>query len=306
MSSSLLKAMLAFFIWGLFPIYFNLIKQISPLTTVVYRVLFCFIFSLVFILIFRQSKQLKELLFKGKHKKKIFLAGLLIGTNWFIFVFAVSQSEVLETSLGYYLSPLLSIFIGIFLLKEKVDKVQKIAIFLLCLAIAYKIYAFGKLPWISLALALTFSYYGFVKKQIPSKALPSFSLETLFILPFSFSVWIIFNYFFYPDHNLASLAESLLGFTKIEGLLLMLQGMVSLVPLLLFASSVKKLSLSTLGYVNFITPTMSFLLGIFYFKEDFLVNDLITFSIIWLALLLINLKNIPLLRKMRKNVEKNS
>ncbi len=294
MNSPLVKATLAFIAWGLFPIYFDLIKHIPALTTIVYRLLFCFIFTACLVLIFKKTKEFKEIIFKGKYKKKILLAGFFISANWLIYVYAVSTHHVLETSLGYYLAPLISIFIGIFFLKEKVNKAEKIGIFLLCLAIAYKIYSFGKIPWVALGLAMAFACYGFVKKQIPADALPGFSLEALFIMPFSFAIWGVFNYFFFPEHDLA---KSLLNFSTLEEVLLILQGVVSIIPLLLFASSVKKLPLSLVGYLTFIAPTMGFFLGIFYLEEEFVLNDMITFAFIWSGLLIISLKDTRLFQK---------
>ena len=165
-NQAILKSVAAFTIWGLFPLYYALLSEVSSFIVVIARIISAFVLMLFVIALLGKQKLFLGL-FKDKRKwQRVLLAGILIGVNWFIFIYAVAIDEVLETSLGYYISPLLSIFLGIFFLKEEVNQKQKIAIALLVLAILYKIYVFEGLPWISLSLALSFSLYGLVKKNL--------------------------------------------------------------------------------------------------------------------------------------------
>ncbi len=302
-NQAILKSVAAFTIWGLFPLYYALLSDISSFIVVIARIISAFVLMLFVIALLGKQKLFLDL-FKDKRKwQRVLLAGILIGVNWFIFIYAVAIDEVLETSLGYYISPLLSIFLGIFFLKEEVNQKQKIAIALLVLAILYKIYVFAGLPWISLSLALSFSLYGLVKKNLQWDTLASFSLEMFFLLPLG--LMGIFIITLTGNHEMLTEIFAPMdksgdkdgGGDALKNILLLAgTGITSAIPLLLFSSSVKKINLFVVGLLNFITPSISFLLGLFYFKEKFILADFITFSLIWLALAIINFD-----RLMRRN-----
>ena len=226
----------------------------------------------------------------GRSALAMIAASLLISLNWFTYIWAVTNERILETSLGYYINPLITVLLGIAVLKERLPFWQLIAFLLAALGVLYMTFQFGSLPWISLALALTFGLYGLVKKSTCLSALSSITLETLLVIPVALGYLI----------RLYANEGGALQILNIKITLLLLgSGAVTALPLLLFSAGVKLMPLSAAGFFQYLSPTISLFIGIFMFNETFTAVHAITFACIWLALLLYSLSHAGLLPEKR-------
>lgn len=265
----------AYIIWGLFPIYFHFLNKVAPLQILMHRIIWCFLFVLILMAVLKRTTSIKTLIANSTLRYGLMVSSLLIAANWIIFIWAVGQGRVLESSLGYFLTPLVSVFLARLVLKESLDIYRWIAIGLALVGVGWQIFQLGHLPWVSLSLALSFGLYGLVRKRLPVDSLTGLWAETLFLLPLAllYWVWLIAqgqNQFF---------SEGTLSTT-----LLIASGAVTAIPLLLFAMAAQKLTLTTLGFLIYINPTMQFFTAILYFKEPFDTHKLISFLFIWVAL----------------------
>lgn len=272
----IMTALTAFLIWGNFPFYFKLLDTYHAIEVIFHRVFWTFIL-LFFVMIITKRIQ-PFLLLKQQPKWLLFtcLSGILITTNWLTYVWAVNTDHILEASLGYYISPLTGILLSFFLLKEKLRQWQFIAIMLASLAVIIQIIWLGKIPYISLLLAGSFSIYGVMQRKTPLDAISVLFFETLFVLPFGF--WWL---------SQADVASSRLDFWLSSDIwLLMLAGPITLVPLLLYNKSTKMVSFNTLSFMNYLSPSMIFLSAVLYYQEPFDMKRLFVFGLIWLGLLI--------------------
>jgi chloramphenicol-sensitive protein RarD len=277
MNSGNLFAFFAFLIWGLFPLYFRLLQTVPALELVAHRIVWsCLLLVLVFTLL-RGWKALG----RDVARPRIILfhvgSAAMIGLNWFIYVWAVNNNLVLESSLGYFLNPLLNIVLGVLFFRERLHKTQWLAVALaaagiLTLAIAERI-----VPWVALSLAASFGTYGVMKKITPVRSQYGLFLETLFLaIPAGILLYKVAQ----PGSSGWQLADGL------HKALLVVTGIVTVVPTLLFALAATRIPLSRLGFLQFLTPTISFLLGVFLYHEPFPLPMRIAFACIWVALAL--------------------
>jgi chloramphenicol-sensitive protein RarD len=206
------------------------------------------------------------------------LTSLLISANWLIFIWAVAQHRVMEASLGYYMTPLVSLLLARVLLKEALHPLQAVAGGLAAVAVGWELFSLGSFPWVSLSLALSFGFYGLVRKRYPVDGLNGLTVETMLIFPLAIS-WLVWQ-FMSPAYELD------FGGDLTTTLLLVASGIMTAIPLLLFAAAAKRLDLSVVGFIMYINPTMQFLIAVLIFKEDFPPQRLVTFLFIWTALVL--------------------
>lgn len=279
----------AFVFWGLIPIYFKATSSAPSYEILLHRVVWSVVF-LFFILWFK--KDFKKALILAQNKKAsayLFASSLVIAFNWLTFIWAVEHNKIIETSLGYYINPLVMIFFGIVFLKEIPTFKQKIAIAIAFFAVCYQIYMLGNFPLVSIILAITFPVYGLLRKQINVGSLVGLFIETLFLLPLALLFWF---YLFQTGENHFSLASN----TNLS-LLLMLAGVITVLPLLAFNSAATRLRLSTIGYLQYIGPSVSMLLAVFVYDEPLSKEKLITFSLIWIALFIVSLDSLKIKSK---------
>lgn len=277
-----MTALVAFLIWGNFPFYFKQLGQYHAIEIIFHRVFWTFVLLLFVMILTKRIEPLQ--LFRQQPKWLLFtlISGLLITTNWLTYVWAVNANLILEASLGYYISPLTGILLSFFVLKEKLRKWQLIAIMLATLAVLMQIIWLGKLPWVSLILALSFSIYGVMQRKTPLDAVSVLFFETLLMLPFGF--WWLSN---------VNVASSQMGFWLSSDIwFLMLAGPITLVPLLLYNKSTKMVSFNLLNFMNYLTPSMIFLSAVFYYHEPFDVRRLFVFGLIWLGLFIFSVDTI--------------
>ena len=277
-------AVLSYFLWGILPLYWKLLSAVNPLHILAFRILFSLIFTGSILL---AGKNFNWLVFFRNRRDGILIisAGLIISFNWGLYVWSVNNGFTIEAALGYYINPLLSVVLGLCVFREKINILQTIAFILAVIGVVILVIFTGKPPWISLALAFTFAFYGLVKKTIKLSALESLGSETLvaspvslILLTFSFGMGAKFT----GLQGLSYLSE-LPVFTLI---FLPLCGIVTALPLYLFAKGVKILPLSTICFLQFLAPTLTFLTGIFIFRESFPPHNFIVFGFIWAAVIL--------------------
>jgi chloramphenicol-sensitive protein RarD len=280
MKKGILYALGAYVTWGLFPIYWKLLAGVPALQLLGHRIVWSFLLLFGIILIVRQGK-----IFRAALNWRVLLiysvAGILIAINWLTYVWAVGAGYIVESSLGYFINPLLSVLLGVIFLRERLRPLQWLPIGLAAAGVLYLTFAYGSLPWVALTLAFSFGLYGLVKKTAPLGALHGLTLETgLLFLPAL--GYLIFDEISGPG---AFLHSSLTVDFMLVG-----AGLVTVAPLILFASAVKRIPLTLIGVLQYINPTMQFLLGVVIFKEPFDHHRLIGFGVVWVALILFGLE----------------
>ena len=280
----------AYATWGLFPLYWKLLTGVPALQLIGHRVVWSCLLLVAIVVATRQSSAF----IKRSLDRRVLLifggAGVLIGINWLIYVWAVNAGFIVETSLGYFINPLVSILLGVFVLGEKLRIGQWIPIGLAAAGVLYLTFAYGSLPWISLALACTFGFYGFVKKVAPLGALQGLALETLLLFVPAIA------YLAFED--VAGRGAFLHG-SRLNDALMVGSGIVTTVPLLLFAGAARRISLTSIGLFQYIAPTFQFLIGVFVFHEPFTRSRFVGFLMVWVALAISAVENAMVLRAQR-------
>jgi len=282
----------AYLLWGLFPLYWKMIQYVSSEEILASRVIWSFILTLIFVLLLKQGKILiadfKELWRHQKSFWSLFFAAYLVSLNWFIYIWAVNHDHIVQTSLGYYMNPIISVLLGIIFLKERLSKTQIIAFSLAAMGVSILCVSYGQIPWIAIGLALSFGIYGLLKKQIVLDATRGLVIETMFILP----VALIYYVYLYFQGNM-----SFFHVDMKTNLFLIGTGIVTAIPLILFATGAQNIPLYLVGFIQYISPTMTLLLGVIVYHESFGGTELISFSFIWFALVIFSISTIAEVRK---------
>jgi chloramphenicol-sensitive protein RarD len=280
----------AFLSWGILPLYWHFLEHVPALTILAHRIVWSFIFIAILITYNKQWAQVARIIQQGKTILAIIGCSVFISANWFIYIWAVNHGHVIETSLGYYINPLLSITFGMLFLRERLDRWATFALICAASGVLIQIIAFGQVPWVSLSLALSFAIYGLLKKLLQVEAAISLALETLIMLPFAAGFLIYLE--------LAG-GESLTQQSTGSVLLLIGSGLVTALPLLWFAQGTNRIKLVTVGFLQYLAPTIGLLLGIFFFHEHFSHADMVSFGFIWLAIVLYSLGQLGGFRRKR-------
>lgn len=277
MRSGILYASLAFLCWGLFPIYFHTLDEVPPLQILAHRMLWSLAFLLIVLLLRRQWGWLRTV-----RQPRVFwsfvASAVLLSGNWLTYIWAVKNNHVIEASLGYFINPLVNIILGYVILKERMRPAQWAAIAMAASGVLWLTVQSGSVPWIALILALSFGAYGLLRKTAALGALEGLSFETIVLFPLAavYVTWLTIN-----GQNVFLTTES-----DTTRWLLIMAGPFTAVPLLLFATGARKIPLSILGLLQYISPTLQFLLGVMLFKEAFTLDRLVGFMLIWGALIL--------------------
>jgi len=274
--SGIIYTLFSFIIWGLLPIYWKLFQNVKAFDILIYRIIWSFVFLIILTIILKKFNIFK-LLCNVKSFFSLLLSGFVIGINWFLFIYAINTDHVVETSLGYYINPLISIFFGLIFLKEKLTKLQWIALIMAFISVFYLTVNYGKFPWFAVLISISFATYGLLKKIFKYETLAGLTIETMVLFPLALIFLII---------SLKTKTSSITLLTPFFHFLLILSGIVTVVPLALFAMGTKRIPLSTVGFIQYIAPTFMLLQGIFIYHENFSITHLISFSLIWSALIL--------------------
>ena len=275
---SLVAILICYFSWGLFPIYFKLLKSIGAYEVLAMRILCSFIFMILVVGAAKNKKTIFEEIKKIWGNKKSFLllvlASFLITGNWLTYIIAVNTNHVLEASFGYYLNPIVTIILAVVFLKEKLTRTQTIACLFVGGSLLYLFISLGSLPWISIMLAFTFGLYSLCKKKIVLSPKASLLIETAIVSPIAI---------IYMGYLASNNSVTFHTFGTDTLIYLLLSGVITAVPLMLFAKGATDIPLYMLGILQYLPPTMQFFIGIFVYGEELSVQKLISFSIIWVA-----------------------
>lgn len=272
----------AYVLWGFFPIYWKFLHVVPALQVIGHRIGWSFAVLLVYILATRQWQEFRSVAFNMKTILMYAVAGILLSINWLIYVWGVNAGFIVETSLGYFINPLLSVLMGVIFLRERLRPTQWIPVVIAAIGVIYLTTVYGRLPWIALSLALSFGFYGLVKKLAPLGSLYGLTLETGIVFPIAL-IYLVFLQ--------AKGAGAFLHSGSTVDLFLMGAGIVTTIPLLMFASAAKQIPLTMVGILQYIAPTLQFLIGVFVYKEPFDQAHLIGFGIVWVALVIFWVEN---------------
>lgn len=277
MNRGILSGLGAYLIWGFIPVYFKLLQAVPAVEIMFHRVIWSLILLMVLITLRQQWTPLRQALRQPRLLGIYSLSALLLAANWWIYIYGVNAGQVVETSLGYFINPLLSVALGVIFLGERPRPLQWLPVGLATLGVLYLTLQYGRLPWIALSLAFSFGFYGLIKKVAPLGSLNGLTLETLllslpalgYLLALEFSGQGVF-----------------LHTTWENNLLLVLVGIVTAVPLLLYGVAARSIPLWMLGLLQYLAPTCQFLVGVLLYKEPFSPAQMVGFGIIWVALLI--------------------
>jgi chloramphenicol-sensitive protein RarD len=281
MNKGILYGIGAYLAWGFFPIYWKFLHHVPAIQLIGHRIIWSCLLLIGVILLTKQWPDFRKTL-NARVLRIYTFAALLIGVNWLIYVWAVNADFIVETSLGYFINPLLSVLMGVIFLKERLRLAQWIPVGLAAIGVTYLTFVYGRPPYIALSLALSFGLYGLVKKLSPLGSLYGLTIETAIL----FIPALIYLIVVQAGGSAAFLHTGL-----VSDLLMVGAGLVTTVPLLMFASAARSIPLWVVGLLQYIAPTLQFLLGVFFYKEPFSHNQLIGFSIVWMALIIFIVEN---------------
>ncbi|MBI5823684.1 MAG: EamA family transporter RarD [Chloroflexi bacterium] len=283
MNKGILSGIAAYALWGFFPIYWKLLHDVPALQLLGHRIGWSFGLLMLYILLTKQWNDFRTLAFHRKTIGIYAVAGVLLSLNWLVYVWGVNAGFIIETSLGYFINPLLSVLFGVLFLRERLRPMQWVPVVIAAIGVIYLTVTYGSLPWIALSLAVTFGLYGLVKKLSPLGSVYGLTLETGIVFP------IALIYLTVIQSN--GTGAFLHGGLTVD-VLLVGAGIVTTIPLLMFASAAKQIPLNMIGVLQYFAPTIQFLIGVFVYKEPFDTTRLIGFSIVWLALVIFWVENL--------------
>jgi chloramphenicol-sensitive protein RarD len=278
----------AFLIWGISPLYWKLLMAVPALEIAAHRVVWSFLIVIPFILTTRRRKELLLALTNPRSMTLLVVTSLLVGCNWLVYIWAINNGHLLQASLGYYINPLVNVLLGTLFLKERLRVFQVFAVILAGTGVLYLTIVYGQFPWIACILALTFGFYGLIRKTINVGSLVGLAMET-FLLTVPALGYLIFV----DLHGAGAFGN---GPLRID-LLLAGTSVITATPLLLFAMSARRVKLTTLGFLQYIGPSGMFLMAIFIFLEPFRPEQLVSFVLIWAALVLYSIDSVIHFRK---------
>ncbi|MCO4810177.1 MAG: EamA family transporter RarD [Gammaproteobacteria bacterium] len=274
--SGVLFGLIAYSLWGVFPVYFKWIEAVAPTEVLVHRVIWAVPFGALMIFARRQWPEVRAAFVDRSVLAWLTLAALCISINWLIYIWAVQNERIFEASLGYYINPLIYVAVGVVLLGERLRRAQIIAVVMAFIGVSYLTISGGVFPWVALSLASLFTAYGVIRKQVAIGAMPGLFIETSLLFPFA-AAWL--------GILLLTGDASFAAGDSNQSFLLMMGGPITVMPLLLFALSAKRLTLTTIGFMQFLAPTLQFFTGLYY-GETLSAAHIVCFSFIWMAVAL--------------------
>ena len=272
-----LLALAAFTMWGIAPVYFKQLIHIDAQEILAQRIIWAVIFLIIVSLFSSQLHKTIAILKQPKQLALLSVSACLLGFNWGLFIWSVNNNHMLEASLGYYVNPLINVLMGYLFLSERLRKRQGLAVALALSGVLIQLISFGSVPYIALSLAVSFAIYGLLHKKTHIESIPGLLIEALILLPFAILYWIFME---------PSATSNMLNNSTSTNLLLLSAGIVTTLPLLCFTGAAKRLQYSTLGFIQYIGPSLMFILAVNFYGETLGLKEMITFGFIWLALLL--------------------
>ena len=273
-SSGLVYALLCYSFWGVFPLYWKLLSYVPAQQILAHRIIWSLLF-LMLILAWRRDRLFIKYLTHRRTLFTLLLTSALIGGNWFTYIYAVNSNHIVDASLGYYINPIVNITLGVVFLKERLSRLQILAVVFAFAGVAYLTLHLGRLPLISLFLAFSFGIYGLLRKKANLQSMPGLVVETLLLTPFA--LW----YLWYVN---VQAIDAGVTYSLLTGFLLILAGPVTALPMFWFGIAATRIPLSTLGFMQYLAPTLQLLIGIFVFGEVFNTAYMISFGLVWIGL----------------------
>jgi len=275
-------ALLAFSAWGFLPIYWKLLDTIPSLEILAHRMVWSVLFLLGLLAVQKRLGEFRDLLKNPIYIWMLLGTAVLLGINWFVYIYGVNTNQIVETSLGYYINPLFNVLLGAIFLKERLNFWQSLALGMATLGVLNFLWYFDSLPWIALSLAFTFSFYGLLRKMMPVKPLVGLFVETVLLSPFAVVMIVVWN---------------LDGTGNIGGewsnvILLVGAGVVTSLPLLWFTNAGKRLRYTTLGFIHYMTPSIQLVIGVYLYNEPFTSTHAVTFGLIWTGLIIYSINTL--------------
>lgn len=287
--SGVILGLLAYTMWGVFPVYFKWIETVAPTEVLVHRVIWAVPFGALIIMARRQWRDVRTAFSDRAMLFWLALAALSISANWLIYIWAVQNERIFEASLGYYINPLMYVAVGVVMLGERLRRLQAAAVVLASIGVAYLTLSGGMFPWVALSLAALFTAYGVIRRQVAIGAMPGLFIETTMLFPFAIA-WLLFL----MAGQRASFGAGDTGLS----MLLVMGGPITVMPLLLFAIAAKRVSLTTLGFMQFVAPTLQFFTGLYY-GEKLTPAHIVCFGFIWAAVVCFSYDAVRASKKIR-------
>ncbi|MEH6711070.1 MAG: EamA family transporter RarD [Paraglaciecola polaris] len=288
--SGVLFAIAAYTMWGIAPMYFKLLGQVPAMEILMHRIIWSVLVLVLLVVVTGKIDKVKQAILNPKVMQVLLISGVLLAANWFIFIWAINNNHLLDASLGYYINPLLNIFLGRLFLGERLRRLQKVAVGLALTGVLFFIVSYGQLPWVALALAVTFGIYGLLRKQVAVDSLPGLLVESCLLLPPAIVYWIWF----------AGEYSNMLSNNSGLNIALICAGIVTTAPLLCFTAAAKRIMFSTLGFFQYIGPSIMFVLAAVVYDEPLDNSKIVMFAFVWLALGLFSFDSLRQYRKVRK------
>jgi len=275
-------ALLAFSAWGFLPIYWKLLDTVPSLEILAHRMVWSVLFLVGLLAVQKCLGEFRDLLKTPKYIWMLLGTAVLLGVNWFVYIYGVNTNQIVETSLGYFINPLFNVLLGVIFLKERLNYWQSLALGMAALGVLNFLWDFDSLPWIALSLAFTFSFYGLLRKMIPVKPLVGLLMETVLLAPFAAVMIVVWN---------VDGTGNIGGDWEIV-IFLVGAGVVTSLPLLWFTNAGKRLRYTTLGFIQYMTPSIQLLIGVYLYHEPFTPTHSITFGLIWAGLVIFSINSL--------------
>lgn len=277
MSRSSLNVLGCYILWGLLPVFWKLLADVSSVYVLAQRIVFSFLFCLAAVLVKKHGGELKRIVRDRAQCRRFILCGLLISSNWGVYIYAVATNRILESSLAYYINPLCSVLIGSIYFREKLGALQWLSAALALIGVSYSVINYGSVPYIAIVIAVTFAVYSAIKKNVSADSETSMCIETAAVLPIAIAFIIYAQLSGYTTFS---------SLTTAQMLLLAATGPVTSIPLMLFAKGIKNTSIVTSGILMYVNPTLQLLVGVFIYNEAFTKTSAVTFAFTWAAVAL--------------------
>ncbi len=287
----MVAASAAFTFWGLVTVYFKWVGSVPAIEIIAHRIFWAIPMLILFLLVRDGRHFWRRMLLPPRTIVALLLSGLLVAANWLFFVWAVTHDQILATSLGYFINPLVNVILGFLFLHERLSRIQSLAVLLAAFGTIYLTWYLGVAPWIALVLGITFGFYGLVRKKLDVGPMIGLLWETLLLLipALLYFAWAMAN----------GRLQFLHGSTQVD-LLLLLAGLVTVLPLIWFNIAAQNLSLTTVGFFQYLAPTISFSLAVFFYDEPFTRGHAVAFSCIWLALIMVSIDSVVRSRRRQR------
>ncbi len=287
----------AFSLWGILPLYWKALRSVPASQIIAYRIIWSFVVVVILLFFQHRIKELQRAISTWRYRFYFLLSAVTLGTNWFIYIWAVNAGHIVETSMGYFINPLLNVLLGMLFLRERLSFWQAISVALAFAGVIYMTLQYGKVPWIALSLAFSFAFYGLLRKTSHAGSLIGLLIETIILSPAALT-FVVFK-----QLN----GTGALGSVSIlSHIMLVCVGLVTATPLLWFAYGARRIPLSTVGFIQYLAPSLQLIIGVIVFKEPFTQVHVVSFSLIWGALCIYSFSNTGFMQQLIPGREKTS